>query len=147
MYEFLGRLKPLHLMHLPYSADEPHALHFWYEELLRFGNFLEQTTGQKIDRGPLRFQVKIHNRIRRLIGRISRFQASERVPLSGLDMLTVMETKSFFVYPEKYLALLEEFIGEMEAVAAAGFHLTRRVCQGFSSPGVLLEKGPRRSSA
>ena len=63
----------------------------------------------------------MHNRIRKLIRKISRFQAAERVPLSGLDMLTVMETKSFFVYPEKYLDLLQEFIAEMEAIAASGF--------------------------
>jgi benzoyl-CoA reductase/2-hydroxyglutaryl-CoA dehydratase subunit BcrC/BadD/HgdB len=32
-----------------------------------------------------------------------------------------METKSFFVYPEKYLDLLQVFIAEMEAIAADGF--------------------------
>ena len=50
----------------------------------------------------------MHNGIRKLIRKISRFQAAERVPLSGLDMMTVMETKSFFVYPEKYLDLLQD---------------------------------------
>jgi len=59
--------------------------------------------------------------MRKLLRKISRFQATERVPLSGLDMLTVMETKSFFVYPEKYLDLLRVFIAEMEAIAADGF--------------------------
>ena len=121
MYEFLGRIKPLHLMHLPYSAAEPHALQFWYEEILRLGSFIEESTDQKIDRDHLRFQIRVHNRIRKLIRKISRFQAAERVPLSGLDMLTVMETKSFFVDPEDYLDLLQEFIAEMEEIAATGF--------------------------
>jgi len=121
MYEFLGLIKPLHLMHLPYLAMEPHALQFWHEEILRLGRFLEESTGQKIDRDHLRFEIRMHNRIRKLVRRISRFQAAERVPLSGLDMMTVMETKSFFVYPEKYLDLLQEFIAEMEAIAATGF--------------------------
>ena len=121
MYEFLGLIKPLHLMHLPYLTTEPHALQFWHEEILRLGRFLEESTGQKIDRDHLRFQIRMHNRIRKLVRRISRFQAAERVPLSGLDMMTVMETKSFFVYPEKYLDLLQEFIAEMEDIAATGF--------------------------
>ena len=49
MYEFLGRIKPLHLMHLPYSSDEPQALHFWYQEVLRLGSFIEKFTGHKIE--------------------------------------------------------------------------------------------------
>ena len=121
MYEFLGQVKPLHVMHLPHSSGEPHALHFWYEEILRLGRFVEELTGRKIDRDHLRFQIRIHNRIRRLIRRISRFQSAERIPLTGLDMMTVMETKSFFVYPEKYLDLLMEFVSEMEDVVQSGF--------------------------
>jgi benzoyl-CoA reductase/2-hydroxyglutaryl-CoA dehydratase subunit BcrC/BadD/HgdB len=121
MYEFLGHIKPLHLMHLPYTMTESHALQFWYEELLRLGGFLEEFTGRKINRDHLSFQIRIHNTIRKTLSRISRFQVAERAPISGLDMMTVMETKSFFVYPEKYLALLRKFIMEMEAIAASGF--------------------------
>lgn len=121
MYEFLGRLKPLHLMHLPYGATEPHALEFWYKELLRLGSFIEGITGQKIDRDHLSHQIGIHNTIRKTIDRTSRFQAADRVPISGLDMMTVMESKGFFVYPEKYLELLRTFITEMEAIDAGGY--------------------------
>ena len=121
MYEFLGLIKPVHLMHLPYMTTERHAVQFWHEEILRLGRFLEESTGRKIDRDQLRFQIRVHNRIRKLVRRISRFQAAERIPLSGLDMMTVMETKSFCVYPEKYLDLLQEFIAEMEDIAATGF--------------------------
>ena len=65
-------------------TTEPHALAFWHEEILRLGRFLEESTGQKIDRDHLRFQIRMHNRIRKLVRRISRFQAAERIPLSGL---------------------------------------------------------------
>ena len=81
------------------------------------------------------------------MGRISRFQAAERVPLSGLDMMTVMETKSFCVYPEKYLGLLRKFISEMENIAKAGFRPSNRMPQGLCSPAVLSATDPRRSSA
>lgn len=121
MYEFLGRIKPLHLMHLPYSAAEPHALEFWCEQIHRLGSFVEESTGQRIDRDHLRFQIRIHNRIRKLVRRISLFQRAQRVPISGLDIMTVMETKSCFVNPERYISLLVEFIAEMEAIAAEGF--------------------------
>ena len=121
MYEFLGRIKPLHLMHLPYSTDEPHALRFWHEEILRFAKFVEDFTGQRIDKDHLRFQIRIHNDIRKLIRKISRFQAAARAPISGLDMMSVMETKSCFANPEEYVSLLQEFITQMEDIAASGF--------------------------
>ena len=47
MYEFLGRIKPLHLMHLPYSTTEPHALQFWHEEILRLGRFRRRVSRGK----------------------------------------------------------------------------------------------------
>ncbi len=137
MYEFLGRIKPLHLMHLPYSTVEPHALRFWYEEILRLGRFVEGFAGQKIDGDHLRFQIGVHNRIRKLVSKISRFQAAERIPLSGLDMMTVMESKSFFVSPEKYMELLEDFIEEMESVAASGYSPF-----GPGAPRILLTGCP-----
>jgi len=121
MYEFLGRLKPLHVMHLPYSTTEQHALRFWHEEILRLGSFVEESTGQRINKDHLRFQIRIHNTIRQLLRKISRFQAAERIPISGLDMMTVMETKSFSVDLEEYISLLREFIIQMEDIAASGF--------------------------
>jgi benzoyl-CoA reductase/2-hydroxyglutaryl-CoA dehydratase subunit BcrC/BadD/HgdB len=108
-------------MHLPYSTDEPHALRFWYEEILRLGKFVEETTGQRINKDHLRFQIRIHNRIRKLLRKISRFQTAERIPISGLDMMTVMETKSFSVDLEEYISLLQEFIAQMEDIAGSGF--------------------------
>lgn len=121
MYELLGRVKPLHLMHLPYSPNEPHALEFWRREIIRLGSFVEEFTGRKTDMDRLRFQIGMHNNMRKLIGRISRFQAAEPAPISGLDMMTVMESKSFWVHPDKYLDLLRKFISQMEAIAQSGF--------------------------
>ncbi|MGC8491740.1 MAG: 2-hydroxyacyl-CoA dehydratase, partial [Syntrophobacteraceae bacterium] len=72
MYEFLGRIKPLHLMHLPYSLTESHAVRFWHEEILRLGSFLEQFTGRSIERDHLQFQIRVHNRIRKLTRKIAR---------------------------------------------------------------------------
>jgi benzoyl-CoA reductase/2-hydroxyglutaryl-CoA dehydratase subunit BcrC/BadD/HgdB len=121
MYELLGLVKPLHLMHLPYTTEEPHALEFWRQEIIRLGSFLEERTGWKTDLDHLRFQIKTQNSIRKLLGRISRFQTAERVPISGLDMMTVMESKSFWIYPDKYQQLLQKFISQMEVFVESGF--------------------------
>ncbi|MDR3567781.1 MAG: double-cubane-cluster-containing anaerobic reductase [Syntrophobacteraceae bacterium] len=137
MYEFLGRIKPLHLMHLPYSTCEPHALRFWREEILRLAKFVEESTGQSIDRDHLLYQIRINNKIRSLIKKISLFQAAETIPLSGMDMMTVMETKSFSVHPEEYVTLLQDFIAEMEEIAASGFSPFKP-----DAPRILLTGSP-----
>ncbi len=121
MFEFLGRIKPLHLMLLPQAADEEDALEFWLSEIMRLKQFLEEQTGQSIEAEELRSQIKIHNKIRKIIRKISRFQASESIPISGLDMMTVMETKSFCVYPDTYIELLQRFSSELQDIFESGF--------------------------
>lgn len=120
MFELLGRIKPLHLMQLPYSSTEEEALRFWRSELSRLMDFMEARTGRRADSEDLRRQIKLHNRIRTLLLGISRLTASDRIPLTGVEMMTVLEAKSFFVYPEPYIDLLERFTAEMEKIAGNG---------------------------
>ena len=46
MFELMGRIKPLHLMHLPYDANGGHALAFWLQEITGLKGFLEEQTAR-----------------------------------------------------------------------------------------------------
>ncbi|GKT10235.1 double-cubane-cluster-containing anaerobic reductase [Desulforhabdus sp. TSK] len=120
MFELMGRIKPLHLMHLPYDTSRGHALDFWHQEMIRLKDFLEEQTGHAIEVQELKRQIKLQNEVRRLLWRISRYSAAETIPLSGLDMMTVMETKSSCCDLEAYAVLLRQLIEELEALSAAG---------------------------
>jgi len=126
MFELMGRIKPLHLMHLPFDADGGQALAFWVQEMIRLKGFLEEQTGRSVEVRELNRQIKLQNEVRKLLWQISRFSRAETVPLSGLDMMTVMETKSSCSDLEAYAVLLRQLIKELEERCAAGVAVHRR---------------------
>jgi len=119
MYEFLGRIKPLHLMHLPATIGELQDA-YWLHEVRRFKAFLEDATGNTVTDEALREEIRIQNEVRRLLFRVLSSSRGDCVPLSGLDMLLVSEARSFSADPYIYAATLRELLAELDTLAASG---------------------------
>jgi len=120
MYEFLGRLKPLYLLNLPHTQTVPAARDFWRGELKRFAGFLSETTGVKLTDDRIREQIALYNRMRERLYNIVRLMSDPRIPLGGLEMMTVLESRGFVVDLESYIDRLGDFETELEAVLKAG---------------------------
>ena len=45
MYELLGEIKDVHILHLPQGKDVPYARKMWYEECVRMKEVLERKLG------------------------------------------------------------------------------------------------------
>lgn len=144
MFELMGRIKPLHLMHLPYDTSGGHALAFWRQEMIRLKDFLEEQTGHAIEVQALNRQIKLQNEVRRLLWRISRYSAAETIPLSGLDMMTVMESKSSCYDLEAYAGLLRGLIEELEVLSAAGISVQRKAAPRLLLTGCPVGKGSHK---
>ena len=136
MFELMERLKPLHVMNLPYSCTDG-QIDYWRNEILVLKNFLENQAGKIIEEAELRDQIRIQNGIRRLLKEIAGLCANTTVPLSGLDMMTVMESKSFVVDLEGYAELLLDLARELKALIDAGVS----VCDE-DAPRILLTGCP-----
>ena len=137
MFELMGRLKPLHLMHLPYTAEQGSAVAHWHAEILRLREFLEARTGVAVTPAALNRQIAIHNRVKRLLRRFVATGASRCVPIAGLDAMVVMDGRNFSVDLEAYADLLERLIAELEALKNAG----QSVCRP-DAPRILLTGTP-----
>jgi benzoyl-CoA reductase/2-hydroxyglutaryl-CoA dehydratase subunit BcrC/BadD/HgdB len=114
MFELMGRIKPVYLMHLPYDYNRKEAEDYWLKEISRLKTFLEKETGSKIEDEALVREIIIHNRIRSLLKKIFYSCASDPIPLTGLEMMTVMESKNFVVDLEDYATSLRQLTGEIE---------------------------------
>jgi len=110
MFELMARLKPVHLMQLPYRPAGPGAAEFWLAQVRELGRFLSALTGQEVEAGELRRQIGIHNRIRQAYLDLSRLMARPAPPLTGLQMMTVTETKNLYFDAEDHLARLSRFL-------------------------------------
>ncbi|EFL50912.1 2-hydroxyglutaryl-CoA dehydratase D-component [Solidesulfovibrio fructosivorans JJ]] len=119
MYEHLGKIKPLHLIHLPATVGEAQEA-YWLHEVRRFKAFLEEATGRVITDEALREEIATQNEVRRLLFRVLSSSRGDRVPLGGLDMLLVSEAGGFSADPHAYAATLRELLAELDGLAASG---------------------------
>jgi len=136
MFELLKRLKPLYLMNLPYSCTDG-QLDYWRDQVLALKVFLENQTGRIIEEAELNKQIRIQNEIRRLLKQITGLCANTSVPLSGMDMMVVMESKSFAVDLDDYAELLRELRHELKTRIDNGIS----VCKD-DAPRILLTGCP-----
>ncbi|GFK92362.1 (R)-phenyllactyl-CoA dehydratase beta subunit [Fundidesulfovibrio magnetotacticus] len=119
MYEFLGAVKPMHIMHLPFATGAAQEA-YWTQEMRRFKEFLESATGNRITEDGLREEIRVQNEVRRLLARVLKLSSGACSPLSGLDMMAVSEAKSYVADPRAYAAMLRDLAAELEAMARAG---------------------------
>ena len=97
MFELMAKMKPLHLMHLPYTSSYPAALEFWHAEILRFKTFLEDQTGRPIHADDVARQIDLENQVRLSFQRLMELNLPGRGPITGRHLLPVMESKGFSV--------------------------------------------------
>jgi benzoyl-CoA reductase/2-hydroxyglutaryl-CoA dehydratase subunit BcrC/BadD/HgdB len=114
MYEFLGRIKPVHLIHLPYTQEL--GLDFWHAQLQQFQEFLQQRTGEHVTEQALRQEMAINKEIRRTLYSIAQLWSANQNPLPGAKLLPVMESKGFVVDQEKYLKDLHALENELQVL-------------------------------
>ncbi len=92
MFELLPRIKPLHLLLLPQSAEFKESLDSWEKELFRMSGFLEEMTGNTITKENLEHQICLYNRLRRTIEAVYKLN-TRRVPMvygSEIAVITSM---------------------------------------------------------
>jgi len=80
MFELLGRIKPVHLLHLPQTADTREAFQYWLQELHKVKALLEEQTGRPITAESIREQIRLYNEFRRTAEKVFEFNRGE-VPL------------------------------------------------------------------
>lgn len=114
MFELLGKIKPLHLLHLPYLTDDSHALDFWQSEMVRFQGFLEHQTGIPVTDDALRDQIRLTNRMQKAFMTLLDHYRRGRLALTGSELLVLLETKGFVVNLEAYIRQLENLNAELD---------------------------------
>jgi benzoyl-CoA reductase/2-hydroxyglutaryl-CoA dehydratase subunit BcrC/BadD/HgdB len=144
MFELLVRIKPLFLLQLPYNGDGLVAALLWQDEMVRLKEFLEETTGNRIDRESLRHQIKINNQIRQRLKEIVYQCAGETVPITGLDLLPVMESKGFAVDLGSYGEHLDQLLAELTLLKNQGISVAPPKAPRILLTGCPVGKGSEK---
>lgn len=122
MYELMGKIKPMHIMNLPQTADDVDSLDSWKKEMVKFKNFLEEKLEVEITEEKLRAAIKLMNRERNAMKKLHKLNAHKPAPLSGMDMMLAQWLKGFNVDKEAGIDLIERLIAEVEERMAKGIY-------------------------
>lgn len=106
MYELLQAVKPIHVMHLPHTQTGNAAFEYWYLAFKDLEEFLVSQGGKATTPESLYQEIHEQNKIRKILSEVAMLASDRRSPVKASDMLAVQESKSFSVFPEKYLNCL-----------------------------------------
>lgn len=95
MYEELGKIKDLHLMHLPNAKAGEFAYNLWKSELIRLKESLEDKFNIEITDENLRGAIKSKNEERRLIKEVHELSKMTPPPLNGFELHTILYNTGF----------------------------------------------------
>lgn len=117
MYELLRQYAPVYVMDLPQMPESPGASGYYLGELERFRGFMESLTGEKVTDDRLLAEIWSANETRRLLQRLFDYRKRESPPVTGLEVLKVMQ-KQFFMSPAEFQMGIRALCNEIEVVAA-----------------------------
>ena len=110
MFELMGKIKPVHVMQLPYAADSAEAQLFWRSEVKRLKTFIEEQTGNPITDAALAEQIDLINLRNEKLMAVAGSMASTAPPMSGRDLLMIMETRNVATDIKEYNQLLDNLL-------------------------------------
>lgn len=107
MYELLGKLKPVYVLHLP-QGREDYALDMWTGELRRFMAYLEEHFGVTITDEALRSAARQRNAERRARLDLMAVQKLSPPPAFGQQLYTALDGAGFVFDPAQRVRQMEE---------------------------------------
>ena len=112
MYELLGRIKPVYILHLPQGEREG-SLEFWTEEIRRFIRYLEDRFGMEITDAALREAARLRNREREARVRLMRLQKSVPPKAWGYDLYKALDGAGFVFDIREATAGIQDLTGKL----------------------------------
>ena len=112
MFELLGELKPVHVLHLPQSRERAYEREGWVEECRLLKERLEGLFGITITDDALRAAARRRNRLRRAILDLFELQRLDPPAIGGVELMSTMFAGTFNFDVEAYTEGLERLHAE-----------------------------------
>lgn len=114
MYEYLGRIKDVHVMQLPQNVDRDHAFTMWKSEILFLKEKLEKTFGVEITESKIKEAIKNRNEERKLLKEFYSLGKLCPPAITGYEMHKVLEGVSFTLDKEEQNKKIKEMIEDIK---------------------------------
>lgn len=115
MYELLGELKPMQVIHLPNVPDYERSLDMWVEEVRSFTRGLEKHFHITITEEQLNEAIEWCNKERIQAARIYELGRYDPPAISGISMNDVMNGQQYMFDPAEKYNKIDEILNQCEA--------------------------------
>lgn len=139
MYEMLGELKDVHIIHLPNNPDPERSLEFWIMELRHFKEVLEEKFDITITDEMLRESIKWGNKERIQMARLYELGRYDPPAITGLQMRSVMEGVQYIFDRKERYEKVQEVLDKCEEDWKNG---NGPILKGSKRPRILVSGGP-----
>lgn len=99
-YELIGRIKPMHVVHIPNSPVASGAYALYHEELVRLRSAIEHHLGVTIHDEAIREKIVLRNEERRALREFYEMGRMDPPPLWGFDLRKVLEGTKYITDKE-----------------------------------------------
>ena len=120
MFELLGELKPVHVLHLPQSRERAYEREGWHEECRLLKERLEELYGITITDDDLREAARRRNRLRAAQLKMFELQAQQPPVMGGVELMSTMFAGTFNFDLENFTAQVEQKAADRQIAYEAG---------------------------
>ncbi|MCF4151282.1 2-hydroxyacyl-CoA dehydratase family protein [Dethiosulfovibrio sp. F2B] len=137
MYELMSRMKPLHLMMLPQTAEGDGSRSAWRAELDRLKDGLERAFDVSINDGAISERISLRNRERLALKSLWELSRLDPPAITGREQFLISEYCEFHFHKEDLVPWLENLVSQIREAYDLG---ERRVCK--DAPRILITGCP-----
>ena len=119
MYELLGKMKEVYILHLPQGENEA-ALDIWTAELHRFIAYLEEHFSVEITEEKIRKAAHVRNEERQARRALQQLQLHKPPMAWGYDLYKALDGVGFLFDRAEVLKKLNTLTGDLKSACAAG---------------------------
>ena len=149
MYELMGEIKNVHVMHLPQSQFDEASQELWHKEILRLKERVEADFGVKITDEAIRAAIKSKNKTRSLLKEFAELSKLDPPPVMGAEQLKLnygqlfkfdLDEKNVDESIEPYKAIADRYLQIGCSVMTPNtnrYDLLTQLCKDFKVDGVV----------
>lgn len=114
MYEYLSKIKPMHIMQLPQTISTKEAFNAWKHEMILLKERLEKQFNVEITDEKLRAAIKLKNMERRALKEFYSLSKLCPPPVTGIELLNVLYGAGFKLNKEKQIEEIKELTAKIK---------------------------------
>ena len=137
MYEYLGKIKSMHVMQLPQALDREHAARVWKNELIILKERLEKEFNVEITDEDLKNAIEKCNEERRALKELYSLGKMCPPPITGMEIHTVLHGASFTFDKDEQNKNIRNMVKELKEEYEKG---VRKVSE--DAPRILITGCP-----